>query len=151
MKLIEVGDGTNRPEDLVIRVIEGHDDVRGVLTAALVAMGFSVIPLATVDHDHQPVTASLVDVSLLRRAANWADAYLSMRGPVLFLLSTYEDEEWLKNQLGVMPSNVLVKPFAPSDLARRLGELIGWEPREPFDGVPQPVPAPALTPGGLSR
>lgn len=135
MKIVEVADDPGETESLVIRVIEAHDEVRAVMTAALVAMGFSVIPLATVEHDHEPVTASLVDVSLLRQSKNWAQAYLSMQGPVLFVLSTWEDNDWLTAQLGVMPSNVLCKPFTPSSLARSLKELIGRLPAEPFSAA----------------
>ena len=107
----------------IVRVIESDPQVRAMLTASLVAMGVSVIPLDSLDHDTSPVSATLVDVSLLRRSRDWAGAYLRLGGPLVFLLSTVQDEFWLTSQLGLVPSNVLRKPFRLADLARSIREV----------------------------
>lgn len=127
MKALDLADDLvdTRRASGIIRLIEEDNDVRAVVTASLVAMGYSVIPLATLDHECETVTASLVDVTVLRRSSNWALAYLRMGGPVLFVTNTLDDEDWLVDQLGLLPSNLLRKPFTPRDLANRLREVIG--------------------------
>jgi two-component system chemotaxis sensor kinase CheA len=118
-----------------IVVIDDSHPSSDLVAESLERAGYSVIPCADVARAHAVIRAAMPDLVMLdSRGAgttNWhAPAMLKLDAqtaaiPVLLCLPDDPDHVALTARAGAMGCSILVTPFEPDDLLRRVRDLLG--------------------------